>query len=153
MTKEEKALYDREYRRKNKAKIAENHKRWVASNKDHVAEYRRNWMTENPDKVKQVSNKAQKKYRKSNPGKINSLTNKRRASKLNATPNWLTEDDWKWTEWYYKHAQAMTETTGIIHHVDHIHPLQGENISGLHVPWNLQVIPATENLKKGTSIQ
>lgn len=51
---------------------------------------------------------------------------------------------------FQEKAKAMTNTTGIKHSVDHIIPLKGELVSGLHVPWNMRVITLDENLRKGS---
>ena len=72
----------------------------------------------------------------------------RRASKLSATPPWLSEEDKEHIAEYYAVAQRRTKILNEVFHVDHIVPLQGKNVCGLHVPWNLQIISATENLRK-----
>lgn len=48
----------------------------------------------------------------------------------------------------YKEAERLSRNTGVRHHVDHVFPLRGGHVSGLHVPANLQVIPATDNILK-----
>lgn len=92
-------------------------------------------------------------YKKENKGKINSINGKRRAAKLQRTPKWLTELHFQQIEMFYDSAAALTKELGIPMEVDHIVPLQGKNVSGLHVPWNLQVIPESENCSKNNRIQ
>jgi hypothetical protein len=73
---------------------------------------------------------------------------KRRAVKLEATPKWLTTEMLTEIETIYFNAQGLTELTGIDFHIDHRVPLQGEEILGLHVPWNLQILTQHENCSK-----
>lgn len=64
------------------------------------------------------------------------------------TPIWLTKEHKKQINKVYKQAKYLSEEHGIKYHVDHIVPLVGKRVSGLHVPWNLQILKASENLKK-----
>jgi hypothetical protein len=136
--------------------------RWQAENPDKVRKNHREWVLRNPglnearrikwyDENKTRSAETTKKYRESNPGLINTLSSKARAAKLQRIPHWLTEDDHWIMEQAYELAQTRTKMFGFPWHVDHVIPLRGRRVSGLHTPTNLQVIPAVENLKKGNS--
>lgn len=77
------------------------------------------------------------------------LQARRRSYKLKATPDWLTQDQLEDIKNFYWLAQDLKLVTGETYHVDHIVPLKGKSVCGLHVPWNLQVLPADINLSKG----
>jgi len=93
-------------------------------------------------------NKKHSEYKKNNRPLYNAQWMKYHANKLNATPSWLTQDHHEQIKLIYAHAKECEMLTGDKYHVDHIVPLQGENVSGLHVPWNLQVLPADINIAK-----
>jgi hypothetical protein len=77
----------------------------------------------------------------------------RNASKIQATPPWLTDDQkWMISEIYELRMQRQ-EITGVEHHVDHIVPLLGKEARGLHVPWNLRVVTAETNLRKSNKVE
>lgn len=99
-----------------------------------------------------VNNKSQKKHYANNKAWYMAKSAKRRASKISATPTWLDGIHLAQIKWFYTACAMMTETSGIQHHVDHIHPLQGDGFNGLHVPWNLRIIPAKDNISKGNSL-
>jgi len=81
-----------------------------------------------------------------NRDKYNAYLAKYRAKKLKATPKWLTNEHYLIIEQIYKKAKVL----GL--EVDHIIPLQGSNVCGLHVPWNLQLLTREENAAKSNKI-
>ena len=76
-----------------------------------------------------------------------------RADKLKRIPKWLTQDDIRWMQWMYDQAQRLSEQTGIKHHVDHVIPLRGKTVSGLHCPANLQILTDMENFQKSNRVE
>jgi len=87
-----------------------------------------------------------RKWCKNNRASVNAKKARRRAAQHNATPSWADKEAIKRM---YIVSQFLTDKIGEPHHVDHIIPLRGENICGLHVEYNLDVIPAKDNLRKG----
>ena len=116
----------------------------IEGQKQRAKEYR----SLNPDKIKET----QKKYIKNNLPKLAEKNRRREASLLGATPSWLSEIQKIQIQWFYAAAKMMSDTSGVKHHVDHILPLRGKSSCGLHVPWNLQILPASENASKGNRI-
>ena len=91
------------------------------------------------------------RYNKQNPTVRAFHSAKRRAKEKSATPEWLTEQHQEQIRSVYQLARECEMLTGDKYHVDHIVPLNGENVSGLHVPWNLQVLPADLNIAKSNN--
>lgn len=119
-------------------------KQWRDENKDKQAVAIRAWREQNPEKLKAIY----KDWAQRNKDKVNAKWMQREARKKNRTPEWLTVDEHWMIEQAYDIAAKRKDEFGFDWHVDHIVPLQGKTVSGLHVPWNLQVIPALANRQK-----
>lgn len=89
-----------------------------------------------------------KRWRDANPGKIRAQAAKRRSILKLRMPGWLTADEYAQIEAIYIRAAEMTASGDIVYHVDHDLPLRGKYVSGLHVPSNLKILSALDNLRK-----
>lgn len=129
------------YARTNKDAIRAKRKvRYLNNRDDEIADAKK-WTGENLDRVRDT----QRAYRQANKSKRTATQAKRNAAKLDRTPKWLTKGMLSEIESFYKQAAEAD----LPMHVDHIVPLQGKLVSGLHVPWNLQLLPASDNISKG----
>lgn len=108
--------------------------------------FKKDWA--NKPNIKEKSLKRLNNHNKLHPEMHLARTRKRQLAKLNRIPKWLTESDWLNIKCKYSVANMLSRESGKKYHVDHIIPLQGKLVSGLHVPSNIQVILATENVKK-----
>lgn len=127
-----------------------NTKIWVSENLEKDRYNSQIWYHSNKSRpeVKEKRAEVSRMWAKANPHKRSANEAKRRSQKLNATPPWLSDAQLAHIQRIYKLCSVISEATGQKYHVDHIVPLQGKNVCGLHVPWNLRVIPAKVNLEK-----
>lgn len=110
----------------------------------------RNAIPENREKRRKSSSKSNKK----NPGVGRARRMKRHAAQLNRFPKWLSEKDQEAILLIYKECaflQSLAKPEDPFQ-VDHIIPIQGLEVSGLHVPWNLQILPRSLNIRKGNKL-
>jgi len=110
--------------------------------------YSRKWRLENPEQSRQSILRFREKNKEKNKSVTNSYAAKRRARKRHAMPSWLTPDHISQINAVYAEAKRLEKETGIAYHVDHIVPLAGKIVCGLHVPWNLRAIPGDKNLRR-----
>lgn len=147
----------------NKEKVKARVKARADTVRESIKEYNKIYRAQNIEK-KQAYDKAynrankyiiaerKKIYKQQNRDKFNAWGIKRKCAKLKRTPPWLTTTHLQEIQHIYALSVQLTKETGILHHVDHIVPLQGENVSGLHVPWNLRAIPFYENCSKSNKL-
>lgn len=155
--------YGYESSRKHRLENPEYHRaayrKWCSANQEKAAAATQTWLLRNPDwkKLYQEANRdilreKNRRWQRANPVKVREKTRRYQASRQGATPFWLTAIQLAQIQEFYEIAEALQMQTNIKYHVDHVHPLNGEIICGLHVPWNLQVLPYDENIRKSNTL-
>ena len=89
-----------------------------------------------------------RQWKRSNAAAVNAISARYRATKLQATPKWADDG---YIKLFYELAKVEEVRTGRKVHVDHIVPLQGNSVCGLHCEDNLQLLFDSDNCSKGNS--
>lgn len=150
------------HRDRNRDKVRERIARFQAENPDRCREHYRTYRQKHPDKrkescaayrakpgVAEQEREARKAWAVANKPAVAAKSAARRFAKAKATPPWA---DLNKIAAIYEEAARISRETGIVHHVDHIYPLKGKTMCGLHVETNLQILAGTENLSKGNRL-
>lgn len=138
----------RKWRATHRETDRENSRRWRALNPEKQREQHKEKRRKQPEKYRLLGLKRTQRWQAKNIGYVNAQTSKRKAARIKRTPVWA---DLAAIQKFYDQAAVLTATTGETWHVDHIIPLQGKLVSGLHVAENLQLLLGKENCRKGNA--
>jgi len=102
------------------------------------------------DELRAAMREAEHRRKQARAAIVRFHASRRRVAKLQRTPPWANQAAIKAI---YADATRLTEETGVMHHVDHIYPLQGKIVSGLHVETNLQILQWRDNIIKRNNFE
>lgn len=169
MNKEESREYYKRYRKANKERLSVYGKKYAETNSDKLKAYRQNyyknndnksmyksWGLKNPQKLKICKLKSNQKHKekrkaynkrwaKNNAGLVTHYSRQYQLAKVKATPKWLTAQQLEDIREIYRNRPKGN-------HVDHVVPIKGKEVCGLHVSWNLQYLLAAENCSKSNKL-
>lgn len=146
--KKKKSEKDKRYREKYSEILKKKKAEYYLDNKESISERASKKYKDNPEKAKQRA----RTWRIENRDRHNASCMQRYLSKIQAVPPWLSEFMQLGIAEFYSKAKMLSELTGVPHEVDHIVPIRGKLVCGLHVPWNLQVITESANCSKKNKI-
>ena len=142
--KENQKRLAKEWYERNKELTKERARARDLANPEQAAARKAKWRLEN----KEMHNSINRAWGLKNKDRKAALQAKRRAAQLQRTPAWLTAEDHRLMADYYQMAKELEVIFPWKQHVDHIVPLQGKLVSGLHTPLNLQILSEAANLQK-----
>jgi len=134
----------RVWKKRNPAKVLASQRSRAIVNREKNRAARKAWEQKNPNALVECL----KRYRDRNRAKIRARLTVSKQGREKRRVRWANQAA---ILEIYRQAEFMTRTTGRLHVVDHIIPLQGRTVSGLHVETNLRVIAHKENARKHNS--